>query len=845
MHRLLQLLILVSLAFTKVAHGADARGLALFETRIAPLLKDRCLECHGGGKIKGDLDIATREGLLKGGAGGVAVVPSQASRSRLLKMLRHEEKPAMPDKGSRLAEAEIALIAEWIALGAPYAAPLVAGKAPPKDRSAVTAADQRHWAFQPLAAAGGGNVDAFVEAAQKARGLARAAPAEARVLVRRAWFDLVGLPPAPEEMTRWTQRIEASPSGFAELVDHLLASPRHGERWARHWLDIARYADSNGLEGDHDRPRAYHYRDFVIRSLNDDMPFDQFVRWQLAGDEIAPDEPAAIAATGFIVAGPSEVLNVPMQEEKMRLRANELDDMVSTTGQALLGLTLACSRCHDHKYDPLPSRDYYRLTRVFNSGDRGEVPLASRAEAARHKAALAKWKEELDAAAKTRDDWLNEARKPLIEKVRGTRVAKLALSDAEKQMLLRQPASEAAKKLAARFAKELATSDNDYIAALPANQLPRWQELDGKVKSLERRKPKALPAAFAFADFGPEPRETWFFERGDFLARREKMDLGFLSVLQRGKTAAGYWQSARSALLRHDSTQQRRALADWVTDSKHGAGVLLARVMVNRVWQHHFGEGLVRTVNDFGTRGEAPTHPELLEWLAGEFIRGGWSVKHMHRLIMTSATYQQASGPPQPGDPDNRWLTRRRPQRIESEILRDAMLSAAGTLNLQMHGPSFKPPIPEEAMQARNVKNPYPRDARDTPETRRRSVYMFHKRVVQHPLMQAFDAPDSQQSCGRRLNTIVAPQALALLNDPFVRQRARELATRLHSAAPASTQARVRLAFHLCLQRAPSPEEEADAGAFIASQTARSNAADAWTSFCQAIFGLNEFIYID
>ena len=707
MHRLLHLIALVSLAFAKVAHGADGDGLALFETKIAPLLRDRCLECHGGGKIKGDFDIATREGLLKGGADGAAVVPFQAARSRLLKMLRHEQKPAMPDKGSKLAEAEISLIAEWIGHGAPYAAPLVAGKAPPKDRSAVSEADRQHWAFRPLSKPRGGSVDSFLHAAQKARGLTHAAPAEARVLVRRAWFDLIGLPPAPEEVTRWAQRIESSPAGFAELVDYLLASPRHGERWARHWLDIARYADSNGLEGDHDRPGAYHYRDFVIRALNGDMAFDEFVRWQLAGDEIAPDEPAAIAATGFIVAGPSEVLNVPMQEEKMRLRANELDDMVSTTGQALLGLTLACSRCHDHKYDPLPSRDYYRLTRVFNSGDRGEVPLATRAEAAAHKTAMAKWKEELDAAEKTRDEGLKEARKPLTGKVLASKVAKLPVSDAGKQTLLRQPGSDAAKRLAARFAKELVTSDKDYISALPASQRPRWQELDGKVKSIERRKPKPLPATFAFADFGPEPRETWFFERGNFLARNEKMDLGFLSVLQRGKTAADYWQSAQSVMQRHDSTQQRRALADWMTDCEHGAGALLARVMVNRAWQHHFGEGLVRTVSDFGTRGEPPTHPELLEWLAGELIRRGWSVKHLHRLIMNSATYQQAAGASQPGDPDNRWLTRRRPLRIESEILRDAMLAAAGTLNLQMHGPSFKPPIPVEAMQARNVKNPY------------------------------------------------------------------------------------------------------------------------------------------
>jgi len=813
------------------------------ESKVTALLKERCLECHGGEKTKGGFDLATREGLLKGGADGVAVVAGQGEKSRLLQMLRHEVEPAMPEKGENLSESEIALVAEWIQRGAPFSKPLIAGKTPPKDRGVVTEADRQHWAFQPMKQVSGKSVDEFVLAAQKARGLTHAPAAEARVLVRRAFFGLVGLPPSPEEMTRWIERIEKErTAGLAELVEHLLARPQHGERWARHWLDVARYADSNGMEGDHDRPHAHQFRDFVIRALNDDMPYDQFVRWQLAGDEIAPDEPAAIAATGFIVAGISENLEVPMEEEKLRLRANELDDMVSTTGQALLGLTLACARCHDHKYDPLPTRDYYRLTRVFNGGDRADAPLATRAEIAQYDAAMSKWQPQRDDAVKARDAWLNEARAPLLETVLGPKVARLPISDEEKQSLLKQPLSENAKKLAARFRKELRTSDKAYVELLKPKQRRRWKELDDRVSELEGQKPRELPQGFVFADFGPEPRETWFFERGDFLARKEKMDLGFLSVLQRGKSAEDYWQSARTNAQREGSTQQRRALADWMTDLDHGAGVLLARVMVNRVWQHHFGEGLVRTVSDFGTRGEPPTHPELLEWLVGEFIRSGWSVKRLHRLIMTSACYQQATGTPQPGDLDNRWLTRRRPLRIESEILRDAMLSAAGTLNPKMHGPSVKAPIPIEAMQARNVKDPYPKDAQDTPETRRRSVYLFHKRVVQNPLMLAFDAPDSQQSCGRRMNTVVAPQALALLNDPFVRQRAKELAARVQETAGDDAKAQVRLAFHLCLQRAPSAEEEKDALAFLA---APNSSADALTSFCQTLFGLNEFIYID
>ena len=500
-----------------------------------------------------------------------------------------------------------------------------------------------------------------------------------------------------------------------------------------------------------------------------------------------------------------------MEEEKLRGRANELDDMVSTTSQAFLGLTLACARCHDHKYDPLPTRDYYRLMRVFNGGDRGEVPLAPLSEVKVHRAAMAAWKLKSDKATKARDAWLKQA--------------------------------------------NINIKDKDSIASLPADQKAHWDELERRVNVLSKRQPTALPSAFAFADFGAEPRESWFFERGDFMARNEKMDLGFLTVLMNGKTADDYWKDARASKLRDDSTQQRRALADWMTDLDHGAGTLLARVMVNRVWQHHFGEGLVRTVNDFGTRGELPTHPELLEWLTKEFIESGWSLKHLHRLIVNGTTYQQGTALNEHNaniDPDNRLLWRRRPLRLESEILRDTMLSVSGTLNLTMFGPSFKPPIPSEAMQARNEKNPYPKNAKDTSETRRRSIYMFHKRVVQYPLMQAFDAPDAQSSCGRRMNTTVAPQALALLNDPFVRLRAKELAQRVETQAGGDVEAQVRHLFQLCLSREPNPGEVTDATTFLVAQTEarqqrteKDPATAALTDFCQSLFGLNEFIYID
>lgn len=661
----------------------------------------------------------------------------------------------------------------------------------------VTDEDRRHWSYLPLqspplpAVDGSASirnpVDCFIVAQLAEKNMTASPAADARKLVRRIYFDLIGLPPAPEQVEAFIQAYASdSKSAVASLVDQLLASPHYGERWARHWLDVARYADSDGQESDNDRPTAYHFRDFVIRSLNDDLAFDTFVRWQLAGDELEPDNPRAIAATGFIVAGTHAALpDNLMEEERTRTRFNELDDMISTTGSALLGLTLGCARCHDHKYDPVPRRDYYRMLCAFNGGDRAQVPLAPLEEVRRQRETEAKWKGEMDAAKKK--------------------------------------------------------SDNEAI------------------KATEARKPKPLPTALGFADFGNEPRETFLFARGDFHAKSEPVQLGFLTALIRGKTPADYWSAARAASHRPESTQQRRALAEWMTDIEHGAGTLVARVIVNRVWQHHFGQGLVRTVNDFGKRADPPTHPELLEWLTNEFVKGGWKLKPLHRLMMTSAVYLQDTAfdaAKATVDPDNRLLWRRRPLRVESEILRDTMLAVSGTLNAEMYGPAFKAPVAPEAIQARNMKDPYPPDLKDTPATRRRSVYMFHKRVVQQPLMQAFDGPDASASCGRRENTTVAPQALALLNDTFVRSRAGDFTQRVEKEAGPEPDAQIRLAWRLALGRDPAAEELKSATDFLTKQIQQRSTREpgkpeseshqlALVDLCQAIFALNEFIYID
>ncbi len=871
-----------------------------FSREIRPLLEQHCFKCHGPEKQKGGLRFDTKAGAFKAGESGEkAIVPGHANESRLIRLVSSkDDTERMPSQGEALSATEIDLLRSWINGGAAWSEPIASAGVVAPTEMIVTAEDRNHWSYLPLkspplpavrtTSAVRTPVDRFIVARLEEKKLALSPQADGRKLVRRIYFDLIGLPPTPEEIESLVRQFaNQSQSAVALLVDRLLASPQYGERWARHWLDVVRYADSDGQESDADRPTAHHYRDFVIRSLNDDLAFDTFVRWQLAGDEMEPDNPLAISATGFIVAGTHSVLaDNLMEEERMRTRYNELDDMIATTGSALLGLTLGCARCHDHKYDPVPRRDYYRILCAFNGGDRAEVPLAPLEEARRYREADANWKGEFETAKKHLDDWLQAAKKPHETDARHAKVDALNISAGEKALLKNNPDATEAKELAKRFSKDLKIEDKDFRQFLSVEECVQWDSRENTLKTVEARKPKPLPTALAFADFDARPRETFLLARGDFRAKSEPVELGFLSALTRGKTPGDYWAAARTESRRSDSTQQRRALAEWMTDVEHGAGALVARVIVNRVWQHHFGQGLVRTVNDFGARCDPPTHPELLEWLTSEFVKGGWKLKPLHRLILTSSVYLQDSSlsgaasrenaavpqrsrnsfAPVPSaalaraaattDPDNRLLWRRHPLRMESEILRDAMLAASGTLNAQMFGPAVKAPIAPEAIQARNMKDPYPKDVKDTPATRRRSVYMFHKRVVQHPLMQAFDGPDAQASCGRRENTTVAPQALALLNDKFVRARAVDFAERVAREAGAAPETQVRLAWRLALGREPSAGELESGTAFINAQLHQRSIREssrpeaelqnlALADLCQAIFALNEFIYVD
>ena len=817
------------------------------------VLTASCVKCHGPTRQKGGLRLDSKAAATaKADSGSPAVVPGKAADSELVRRVTEKDAALrMPPGDTPLTPAQVAALRRWIDGGANWPG---AATAAAKAELTVTDEDRKHWAYRPLSREIRNPkpeirnpIDGFIQAKLAEKGLTPSPPANPRALIRRVTFDLTGLPPTPDEVEAFVADI--SPQAAEKLVDRLLASPHYGERWGRHWLDAARYADSGGYEGDVERPTAFHYRDYVIRALNDDLPFDEFVRSQLAGDEYAPDDPRAVAATGFLAVGPSPELPVRLlEEERTRQRYIDLDDIVSTTGSALLGLSIGCARCHDHKFDPIPTRDYYRLTAALHSGDRAEVPLGSRAEVEANSRARADWEGQRKAADGALAAWLDGRKKELGPAVRGAKIEKLPVPDADKAVLRDMPLSPAGKALAKAHEKALTVTDADWRAAMDATARQRWDALAVEAAAVNRREPKALPAALTFRDSGGKAAPMWLFGRGDFHDKSTPVELGFVTVLSRGKEPADYWKAARAAGDRTDTTYQRRALADWMTDADRGAGPLLARVMVNRVWQGHFGEGLVRTPNDFGARGDRPSHPDLLEWLAADLAGSGWKLKRLHRTIVLSDTYRQGTAfdaGKAKVDPDNRLLWRVRPRRLEAEALRDAMLVVSGKLNPEMYGPAFKPPIPADAMVARNLKNPYPKDVADGPAVWRRSVYLFHKRVIPYPLFQAFDAPDAQQCSGKRGVTTVVPQALAVLNDPFVRARAADFADRLGRDADP-----VGRAYRLAFARPPTAAERA-AGVEFLAQRERDRGGrgdprrDALADYTQVLFGLNEFIYVD
>jgi hypothetical protein len=726
-----------------------------------------------------------------------------------------------------------------------------AGGAAFDDRSQATSdehvkAGRDWWAFQPVKqpevpqVAGQtitNPIDAFVRAEQAELGLSPSPEADRYALIRRVTLDLTGLPPSPEEVDAFVKDERAG--AYERVVERLLASPAYGERWARFWLDLARYADSDGFEHDNRRPNAWRYRDWVTNALNDDLPYDRFVRLQLAADELASDEPKHLAALGFLRNGPT----VGNQKSE-KLRMDELDDVVSTTSSVFLGLTVGCARCHDHKFDPIPTEDYYRLVAVFAPSRFTEIPLATRAERTRFQQATQKVDEQVD-----------QLRSQVLAIERGARERlgarkRAALPEAWRRALEANDLKSLTKDDEAALAKRIEINLEELDQELSALERSVRDEWQARITVAEATRPVDLPRAPGVTEPGARAEPVHVLVRGDIGQKGAEVQPGPL------RAVAGRLDDFPEPSPRASSTFRRAFLANWIAAADNP---LTARVQVNRIWQGHFGVGLVPTASDFGAMGEEPVLPALLDWLAAEFIAQGWSQKALHRLIVNSATYRQScrQRPDMAAlDPDNTLWWRFPMRRLDAEQIRDSILACAGSLNPKRGGPGVFPPIDASTVRTGNVPR-WPLDAQDGPDVWRRSLYIFQMRTVPVPLLEVFDLPASVQSCPRRASTTIPTQSLSLLNNPFVIDQAHLLAARVARETGSGMGARVDRAYRLAFGRPPSEAERLATQEFLARQTAwhgehpPSEAAafdprlEALGDVCQVLVNSNAFLYVE
>jgi len=838
----------------------DVPADAMFKEKILPLFDRNCLVCHGSTVQRAGLDLRSKESVLRGGANGPVIRPGKAQQSLLYQLITHQKEPAMP-MGGKLGGDEVAAIAAWINSLSPHEALRETGNhsAPIREPgSPVTEQDSQFWSFvKPVRPAvpesksknwGRNEIDAFILQTLESKGLKPAPPAEPATLLRRAYFDLIGLPPSPEEVEAFLN--DRLPDAFERVVERLLASPHYGERWGRHWLDLARYADSGGFEFDVDRLHAWRYRDYVIRSFNDDKPYDRFVQEQLAGDELQPSNPEALVATGFCRNGPT-VDNASNEQT----RVDELDDIVSTTSSVFMGLTVGCARCHDHKYDAIPQRDYYRLQAIFLSSQKTERLIGTDHE----QAAVKLSNQEIDKQIVPFKEKIAEIERPVRKHLLAEKVERFTRLSEQAGALASKDAGEYQKELAAQFERDVKLQPEEIEAGLPFADRQARQALMKEVEKLNRTRPKPPAAVMAITNMEGKPPQGFLLQRGDYRQKGEQVAPGFLSVLNPTYPSLAVPVSDESA-------GRRLRLAQWLTHSDHP---VTARVAANRIWQYHFGKGLVGTASDFGVNGERPSHPELLDWLATELIARRWSLKSMHRLIMTSSAYRQSSrwdAEAAKADPENRLLWRSSPRRIEAENVRDSILTVSGSLNREMGGPGIYPRI-ERAVIGTGSTNKWPVDVEEGPATWRRSVYVFQKRSVVLPLLEVFDCPDSTVSSPSRSASTIAPQALALLNNSFVLQQSRRFARRVLQEAGSTPADQAHRAFRLALGRKATERELAwsldflgkqalayaqngqlslkqDGAAVVPAGTAPS-AFRALADLCHALFNLNEFLYLE
>ncbi|MBN9692448.1 MAG: DUF1553 domain-containing protein [Verrucomicrobia bacterium] len=702
------------------------------------------------------------------------------------------------------------------------------------------------WSLRPLApgqfprtgagtAGGAGHpLDALMTASLAESGRHLSPPASPRTLIRRLSFDLTGLPPDPAEVDAFLK--DSAPGAYERLVDRLLASPRYGEHQARLWLDVIRYSDSNGFDWDEFRKQAWRFRDYVVRAFNADKPFNQFLREQLAGDELIPGPPCspaeqdALVATTYLRLGPHDNA-APLFNEQARSRAELMADLVETTGSAFLGLTLSCCRCHDHKYDPLSQADHFRFRAFFEPvkfADDLPLDLAAEQEAIRrHNEELAKQLEPLEQER----DRLSAATR---ERVRQERVAKLSAADQALLGLAKEAVKEDQRAAWDALQKQVEPSAKDIKAAFSAEEKSRWDAREQDLARLKRQR-REFQQGLLMTDAPGDPPATHVLFQGNHQQPREAVPPGFISALDPNPA-----EVRRGA--NPQTTGRRLTLAEWIAAPTNP---LTARVWVNRMWQQHFGRGLVATPNDFGLAGEKPVHPQVLDWLAGEFIRQGWSVKQLHRLIVTSDTYRQTSQvrPGEPVDADNLLFARQNPRRLSAEQLRDALLATSGLLQASPGGPPIWPDLPADILQSNpaflddnetKTKGWYP-SPRDQQYVR--SLYLVQKRTVRVPFLETFDLPENSVSCARRTVSVVAPQALSLLNSPLAVEASEAFAERVRQEAGAEIPAQVSRAFRIALQRPPTPDERELCCQLVEQRSL--------PELCRALLNLNEFTFLD
>ncbi len=775
-----------------------------YANQVRPILARKCYACHGSSEQEAGLALHNREAaLIEPDSGTLAIVPGKVDQSELV--VRIEEKDLdlrmPPAEHDPLTEKEIAVLKQWIAEGAEF---------------------NSHWAFEPIAKAeppakkglSDHPIDRFIESRLTNNNVKAAPPAKREVLIRRLYFDLTGLPPTPEEVEQFLA--DRSENAYKKLVDHLLASPHYGERWARHWLDVVRYAETNSFERDGAKPNAWKYRDYVIKSLNDDKPYDQFLREQLAGDVLENKNRETIIATGFYRLG---IWDDEPADPKLA-RFDELDSILTTVGQGVLGLTLNCARCHEHKIDPIPHADYYRMLSFFDE----LTSYGSRANQISNNQTDVSPPELIEQYTK-----IDSELKQLQTKMRLI----------EQQGITKMPAADQRATETRKRKKTLAETLQQY---LDVKLWKAYVPLKKRQKELiaQRKKLPARETVLSVAKYSQNPAPTHILLRGNPHVPGDVVTPGFPELFGAADPKLPATDASGKPVSR------RIALANWIASKENQ---LTARVMANRIWQHHFGRGIVRSPNNFGLLGVPPTHPELLDWLANNFMQGGWKIKRLHRLIVTSDAYKRSSiAIPESleKDPNNDLFWRFNLRRLSAEEVRDSVLATSGLLNKRLYGPSIYPAVSKEVLSTQS--RPGEGWGKSSQEDQnRRSIYIFIKRSLILPELSNFDFPDTDTTCEARFTTIQPSQALGMINGHFLNQQAELLAARLRKEVKADVTKQVARCLHLVYCRKPSEIEIADGLKLIQNlqQKHQLPKEESLKLFCLYALNLNAFMFVD